>query len=618
MSEYILTARCGSGMLFRTELFEQVKTTEQADMYELIDSGTDSALYEREWYSGWAVSSESGAAGCCLRRLYANGTEITLNGVPAQPFLMLYGFVQFQAEVTDAAGVSHFWKSKYCSALNSTDSRNIEQMIQQIVQIDDSVKNMLRWPSRSPQNDFAYREQEDTKYSMLTGFTFDQSHGKNGVPSVVHDIIAVYQKNAGYFRAKPEYTIRKEPTPVPYHYVKKLSRNSMLWSVKTGNLHKLPADSAVGIPIGTDRYMPRETLTEYSVKDLHIYENQVVIGFLDTVSRELKNQYWMEQKGNNDQGFDILRMILYPDAQFPPESLAEIERIRMQYQHSLQLEERTIPHVLSLPVQTKRFQEIPPYHEIYQQIYTWFRSGNSLTWGEGALFKGRLADKIYEYYCWLELLRTFSSKGFYKSRASLHTEYHGQRSRPPFSNIVFLQREQTNITLYYDPWIPNSHSNQKDLYGISLVRTVWEPGQEGYSPDFLIKVEKENHVSYAILDAKFRDMKKLFERNYQENDRMSVMEKCLQKYYINLSDQEHLCRPIKMLWLLQGRVVGGNAEDELKNSRSIEKGDANAKLDYYPNSYFNSLVWGAVPLNPQSANKWASHFWSVFEREFLL
>lgn len=609
MSDFFLTASCRSGPPFRAALFEEVKASDKTSVHELMDPGDDSALFEREWYSDWKVMTEDGHT-CSLNKLYANGMKIDLRESSSQPFLMQYGLVQFQVEILDETGTKQTLWSKYCSALNSTDSGNIERMIKRIADIEDPVKSLLRWPSRSPHEDRTYQGGDEERYSMLTGFTTMESPGAKGSPSVVQDIIDIYHKNAGYFRARPEYTIRKEPTPVPYHCVKKLSRDSMLWSVRTGNMQKLPAGSGGGIPVGNDRYMPRETLTEQSVKDHHIYENQIVIGFLDTVCRELKDRDWMEQKGRTDEGFDILRMILYPDTQPTPESLSEIETIRRQYQHSLRLEERRIPRVLSLPAQTKRFQEIQPYHDIYQKIYAWFRGGNTLGWGEGAIFKGRLADKIYEYYCWQELLRVFTNKGFYKSKASVCTGYNGKRPRPPFSNIVHLQRGQTKITLYFDPWIPISKKRQKAPHGITLVRTAWEPGQDGYSPDFLIKVEKDGTVSYAVLDAKFRDMQNLF-RHWNPDD-MSAMEESLQKYYINLSDRERLYRPVRMLWLLQGRL---DAEDG-STSQAVEKGDPEAKLDYYPDSYFDSLAWGAVPLNPENVTEWAIHFWSIFETTF--
>lgn len=609
MAEFMLMAACGSGDPFRTALFEEVRASHRSSVHELMDPGGESALFERAWYSKWKVLAEDGRV-CHLRRLCANGREIDLRESSSQPFLMQYGLIQFQAEILDETGAKRTLWSKYCSALNSTDSGNIAWMIKRITEIEEPVKSLLCWPSREPRDDAVYRGREEERYSMLTGSATVESGGRKGSPSVVQDIIAVYRKNAGYFRARPEYTIRKEPVSVQYHCVKELSRDSMLWSVRAGNMRKLPAGSERGLHIGNDRYLPSETLTERSVKDHHIYENEVVIGFLDTVVRELNDRNWMEQKGHDDGGFDILRMILYPDTQPAPGSLSEIENLRRQYQRSLRLEERRIPRVLSLPAQTKRFQEIQPYHDIYQKICAWFRGGNTLNWGEGAIFKGRLADKIYEYYCWQELLRVFADRGFHKARTSVCTGYYGRRPRPPFSNIVYLQNRQAKVTLYFDPWIPTSQRRQTPLHGITLVRTVWVPGQEGYSPDFLIKVEKDGVVSYAVLDAKFRDMHNLF--RHWDSDDMSAMEESLQKYYIDLSDREQLCRPVKLLWLLQGRLDVENGT----SGRPVEKGDPEAKLEYYPDSYFDSLAWGAVPLHPGNAAEWAIHFWRVFEATF--
>ena len=181
---------------------------------------------------------------------------------------------------------------------------------------------------------------------------------------------------------------------------------------------------------------------------------------------------------------------------------------------------------------------------------------------------------------------------------------------------MYLQKGQTKITLYFDPWIPASGNRNESRYGITLVHTVWEPGKDGYSPDFLIKVEKDQAVSYAVLDAKFRDMKNLFD--HWKPDSMSAMEESLQKYYINLSDRERLYRPVKMLWLLQGRVAAANGDPRSNQSMSIEKGDPNAMLEYYPDSYFDSLAWGAVPLNPQSVGEWAIHFWNAFRATFRI
>ena len=615
MPDYILTARYGMDKTFRTALYTHVESPDQADIETLVDPDERSELFERAWYSDWTVAC-SGGSECTVRSICANDVDISLE--KSQPFLLQYGFVRFRVTVEEHGSAVVLY-SKYCSAMNSTDSGNIRQMIKRISDIKDPVLSLLRWPSRSPEEDFLQQVKDPEKYSMISGnISSSAAENTRSSGSAVREIVALYSKYAGYFRVRPEFTVQKRTVPAPYHRVKLLSRDSMMWSMRTGNMRKIPSQSS-GIMINGNCYLPVETLTETTVKDYQIYENQVIIGFLDTVVRQLNEEAWIRKKGclggSDFTGFDILRMILYPEDAPQQDSLPQIQSIRRQYQKSLRIEERKIPRLLSPPVQTKRFQEIQPYHEIYQKIYEWFRKESSWNLGTGAIFKGHLADKLYEYYCWQELLQLFSQKGYGKEKASVRTNYSGNRPKPPFSNIVFLKNGQTHITLYYDPWIPICKNDAQPQHGISLVRTDLSSllkNSRGYSPDFLIKVEKDRRVCYAVLDAKFRDMKHLFAAGKPADAPICAMEEALQKYYIKLSDRERLDRPIKMVWLLQGR-----SDSEGTNSQVIEKGDREATLAYYPESFFKNLSWGAISLNSQNSSEWAQHFWNVFRTAML-
>ena len=121
-------------------------------------------------------------------------------------------------------------------------------------------------------------------------------------------------------------------------------------------------------------------------------------------------------------------------------------------------------------------------------------------------------------------------------------------------------------------------------------------------------------VSYAVLDAKFRDMDRLFAQRKPPDSHICTMEECLQKYYINLSDSEQLHRPVKMLWLLQGRRVPGILPEEISVFRCIGKDDPDATPDYYPKEYFSDLSWGAMSLNAQNEADWTEQFWEEFSR----
>ena len=610
MSEYRLSARFGSQKIFQTVLYPTADLTNEPS--PAVDTDPDSSLFEREWYSDWAVYQSDGHR-CTLCSLSANGAPIDLNLLQSQPFLMQYGLVRFEAQIINADGHTLSLVSNCCSALNSADNDNIEQMIRRIMSIREPVLSLLRWPSRTVEEDSRYPRNEC--YSMLSGLSSRSDAA--GSLSSLNGIIEAYRRNAPYFRAKPEYTIQKSTVPVPFHRVRALSRDSMIWSVRTGSMHALPENHAGGIQVGNKNYIPRETLTEIASRDHHIYENLMIIGFLDTVCRQLQTTQWTEHANSRDQGFHILRMILFPETRHTSESLSVIEDLRKQYQRSLRLEERRIPKVLSLPKQTKRFQEIAPYRDIYQHMYEWFRGGNALDWGDGAIFKGRLADTIYEYFCWQELLNLFSTKGFKKAKPSVRTGYRGNRIKPPFSNIVFLQKEQTAVTLYFDPWIPSVAQGARPMHGLTLVRTDTVTPGKGCSPDLLIKVEQNGHTAYAVLDAKFRDMERLFARRKPQNAIICAMEECLQKYYINLSGCDSLYRPIKMVWLLQGRCIPAGDSVSPRNHRSIGKGDSDAALEHYPNEFFRDLSWGAMPLNSENTAEWANHFWSVFSSTML-
>lgn len=607
MSDYRLTARYGQQETFQTDLYCEDEIHHLQEEDSAIDTAADSELFERDWYYDWEVLHKSGV-GCRLISLSANRTAVDLSQISSQPFLMQYGFVRFEANIIDIDGKRRTLYSKYCSALNSSDNENIENMIRSIMAVKEPVLSMLRWPSGSVGENCGQWKNES--YSMLNGLSV-QGDTPGGSPSSLSNIIAAYQRNAAYFRVKPEYTIRKSNVPVPFHRVRILPRDSMIWSVRTGNMHPLPDRCSAGIRIGNTSYMPRETLTETAERDFHIYENLVIIGFLDTVSRQLKST----EKSAELSGFHILQMILQPEVQDTSESLSIIDDIRKQYQHSLRLEERKIPKVLSLPKQTKRFQEIPPYHDIYQSIYEWFRGGTVFDWGAGAILKGRLADTIYEYFCWESLLKLFAKNGFEQYKRSVRTDYQGSRLKPPFSNIVFLSKGELRVTLYFNPWIPAA--GQKPMHGISLVRTDTVILSKGCSPDFLIKLEKNGHAVYAVLDAKFRDMDRLFARYKPVDSQICAMEESLRKYYINLSDDHHLNRPINMVWLLQGRCISTDLESGADYVRCVSKDNPDAALSCYPKEYFSNLSWGAISLNAQNAEKWSEQFWEIFSSAML-
>ena len=566
-------------------------------------------MHEKRKYSEWAVSPWNPEWISC---------ELTANGVnlreEEQPFLLQYGFVQFEVTITCKDGSTKSLFSKYCSAFQTEETENLKKMVQQIMKIEEPVWDLLRWPSAQPGEEQLPKEDSKKRYSMLSG-ALQQGEGADNTHLPLQRVLETYKKHSGYFKARPEHTIRKRLVATPFYRVKALSSESMLWSAQNGSLRKV--DSG-GILIGDQRYLPTETLSEVSERDYHIYENQVILGFLDTVIRKIKEK---ENLSGRDE-FDILRTIFFPgEAGWDEKGASEVEDLRLRYQRALNLEKRKIPRVNNLPKQTKRFQEILPYREIYRCIYDWFRSGTSWSFDDNTVFRGNLADTLYEYFCWQQILRLFLENGYRRCQDSRRTDYgDAKNTKPPFSNVVYMKKDETYVTLYFEPRISTWKGSAvaRDC-GISLIRTAMDRDANKrfrdnfWTPDFMIRVEKNGEVEYGILDAKFRGADTLLRSN-SFGGTLSAMEESLYKYYLTVSHTERLERPVRMMWLLQGR----SGKEATSACEPTEKQQIVERLEYFPPSLFDDLSVGVLPMTSYNSELATKSLWEELQKVWEL
>jgi hypothetical protein len=132
-----------------------------------------------------------------------------------------------------------------------------------------------------------------------------------------------------------------------------------------------------------------------------------------------------------------------------------------------------------------------------------------------------------------------------------------------------------------------------------------------WEPDFMVRVEKEGRVEYAILDAKFRSADALLRNNGFEGETLSAMEECLYKYYLTVSDVERLECPVRMMWLLQGRAGKRGREASFEPT---EKQQIVDRLEYFPQSFFDDLSFGVLPMNGFDSSAALERLWEEFER----
>jgi hypothetical protein len=124
------------------------------------------------------------------------------------------------------------------------------------------------------------------------------------------------------------------------------------------------------------------------------------------------------------------------------------------------------------------------------------------------------------------------------------------------ANTYHLRREETRITLYYTPCISmDSFEN-----GITLFKTTSK--SSFYTPDFMFKIESPTSrgPSYIIMDAKY-STRTIIRENY--------LQKTIFKYACELSDARNTWGvPIRMVWLLEGRIEDAKTVDALERFHS--------------------------------------------------
>ena len=154
---------------------------------------------------------------------------------------------------------------------------------------------------------------------------------------------------------------------------------------------------------------------------------------------------------------------------------------------------------------------------------------------EKTLLNIQSASVIYELYVLVRIIRFLISKGFSLTESTnvrypVTSMWGGVNKE--YNNTFLFQRENTNITLFYEPVIydmPKS-INKIHLYRNNTVSISEETDEERvghyYTPDYLIKVEREGITRYYICDAKFSKL---------ENVRFKLMPSLVYKYLYSIS-----------------------------------------------------------------------------------
>ncbi len=317
---------------------------------------------------------------------------------------------------------------------------------------------------------------------------------------------------------------------------------------------------ATGINAGRQYYVPQRTMISTISTSKNSIENYAIICFLNTVilyvqkvvsdlSKEIKDGGDARfEKREVKSGYIISFLII---EQYLKISL---KKYLVEFQAILKALQILVPRykrelvdtqdaLKMLPMPSATFLELYHYRKIYESMVQWYSSIKVNLPNRTQLLHFHTADKIYEYYCLLNLMDCLISLGFSED-ASKRTRYiYEIDGYERFLNdneantFYFADDKGMELVLYYQPVIYSRASLKRN--GISLFRT----DRSYYTPDFIVKVTSEDNVKYGILDSKWRNRNRIQADAFQES---------VYKYFACVFNEAGFST-IDFLWLLQGK-----------------------------------------------------------------
>lgn len=340
---------------------------------------------------------------------------------------------------------------------------------------------------------------------------------------LLEEIANTYENNYGYFMANCRTKLEKVDTLERIEKLQEITPKTIQYIVQHPEYLK---SSVSGIKSGRQCFLPSKTLMTQNRITNDIYENRVVVGFLELLlseirqlSKKITDYTSLIGSGNEtENGYIVSSHLLYMNAHARLiEFLEKLSVLENKY-HQLLVSYSNILKVKRIPMQScpepsAIFMNVPQYNKIYTEIRRWFGKKGYDLQNERVMLQFMNAPAIYEAYVLIKLINHIKDRG-YKLVTSEVVTYPKQSSwiykNGDYQNTFVFEGEDAKITLYYEPVLYDtdcSDVNQISLYRNNTISLNHETDDERkghyYVPDFIIKYEERGVERYLICDAKF-------------------------------------------------------------------------------------------------------------------
>ena len=443
------------------------------------------------------------------------------------------GFIQISLRFPLEDDEEQMYYSDYASVLIRSSKNN------------KAIDSMLK---------YVYENQEDilktSTTTIKTGKDLERSYDDFWSQiMMLRDIADIYESCFGFFMTNSRQ--RLELVEVVDRVEKLQFVDSKTINYIVSHPEYLKKETA-GLRFGKQYFLPSKTSMLQNRMTKNIYENQVVLGFLEKVFKDtealkkrIEDYIKVLRIGEQEEsGYIESSYLLYVNAKEIIEEFKlrideiyeKIEYLYMAYSGIFEIE--AIDCTIQ-PRPTPIFMSVPQYNMVYTCIMKWFGKTGYDFERELIMMNFLDAPTVYEAYVLLKLVNQIKELGFklieiknVKYPRKIEWFYHNKE----YCNTYEFEKDGQILTLYYEPLIYDEP--RKEINGISLYRNNTtslnkENNEEWvghyYVPDFLIKTEINGQEKYVICDAKY---------TYLSNAKNKFIPDLSYKYLFSISDAE--------------------------------------------------------------------------------
>lgn len=304
------------------------------------------------------------------------------------PFLDSYGAVKIELEINGKLFVS-----KSISVLVSSND------------INNSIMNMVNYIYDNCE-DYLYEEHKFS--SIATGIKKDEIISLKAKIKILNDTLETYKKAYHYLKVNPYTKLKRTEKVDSFGKLQSISPNTINYIARHTN-ELIPVNYDTGIRYNKQFYQPNKTLIEQNIYSFDVYENQVIIGFLHTIVKDvsqyikdLQKRFYNQNKTIVKDGYiDSMYQIFSRSIKKINEYTAILFNLREEYKqlnyYYSKLFGISVKELKSIPKFTPVFRSINIYRQLYQAIYSWFSCGNYDLRKDDLLLSFISTSKIYEF-----------------------------------------------------------------------------------------------------------------------------------------------------------------------------------------------------------------------------